>query len=560
MSTIIKINIRKSEKNINDEYSMFLSFPYNEEIISCIRSMSTRFFNPDTSEWEIPVKCLHKLVALQKYEIEITGKYVSLETKTVSIPDFKFKTQPFKHQREAFEFGMTHDNWLLGDEMGAGKTKQSIDIAVAKKQQLGYKHCLIICGVNALKWNWVNEIHTHSDEEAYIIGQRTRKGKISIGGTKERLADLSQLETISAYFIITNIESLRNEKIALKLAQLANKGIINMCIADEAHKMKNPSSQQGKGFLKVKPECKIAMTGTPIMNQPLDLYIILRWLGFENHNFYAFKNHYCIMGGFGGYQIVGYKNMTELQERLNDIMLRRLKSDIFDLPEKTYVDEYVEMTPKQQVIYDEIQNELMMNIDKIVTSNNPLSQLIRLRQTTGWTGILSSNIEESAKMDRMLDIVEEATSNGRKVVIFSNWTQITDVAYKLLKPYNPALITGQTKDNTRIDEVNKFQNDDTCKVIIGTTGAMGTGITLTAGTVEIFLDEPWTKAAYEQAVDRCHRIGQTENITIYNLLCQNTIDCRIHDIVIKKGIIADAIVDGKIDAKSREELVHYLLS
>ena len=324
------------------------------------------------------------------------------------------------------------------------------------------------------------------------------------------------------------------------------------------HNCKNISSQQGKGMLKLKAETMIAMTGTPMMNTPLDLFIILKWLGYEKHSFYAFRNHYCTMGGYGGYEVIAYKNLDELQENLSNIMLRRLKSDVLDLPEKTYVDEIVEMDAKQAQIYKEVTNEIKANIDQITIAPNPLAQLIRLRQATGYPGILTSLNVESAKLNRMEEIVEEATSSGSKVVIFSNWTQITDEIKRRLVNYHPAIITGSTADNERQAMVDKFQNDDKCKVIIGTIGAMGTGLTLTAGTVEIFLDEPWNRALKDQAVDRCHRIGQKTNVTIYTIMCKDTIDERIHNLVEKKGAMSDCIVDGKI-AGNKAELLQYLL-
>ena len=296
------------------------------------------------------------------------------------------------------------------------------------------------------------------------------------------------------------------------------------------------------------------------MNTPLDLYIILKWLDYEDHAFYAFKNHYCIMGGFGGYEVVGYKNIREIQDTLGTMMLRRLKADVLDLPEKLFVDEFVEMSPKQEQIYREVNNIIHSQIDQIALSPNPLANLIRLRQATGYTGILSSTVTESAKLDRMEELVEDAVANGKKVVIFSNWTQMTDVVQeRLSKKYRGVVITGDTKDAERMMNVNEFQHDDRCKYIVGTIGAMGTGLTLTAGTVEIFLDEPWNRALLDQAVDRCHRVGTKENITIYTLMCKNTIDERIHDIVERKGLMSDAIVDGKI-AMNKRELLNFLLN
>ena len=560
---MIDIKVAKSNK-CNGDYSIYLSFPYDSTLVELVRKQPERFWDKDNKTWEVPAKKLRDLIShLEGYEINISGDFNAFtEVKKVANlhKDFEFKTKPYDHQIDGLNFGLTHDKWLLGDEQGLGKTKQVIDIAVAKKLD-GAKRCLIICGVNGLKWNWQNEIKTHSNESGWILGQRRRRsGKVYIGSTKDKLEDLQNLENINDYFIITNVESLRDADIATTIGAYCKKGIISIVAIDEVHKCKNPSSQQGKGILKIQPEVRIAMSGTPLMNTPLDLFIILRWLGYEKHAFYAFKNHYCIMGGYGGYDVVGYKNMPELQERVNSIMLRRLKDEVLDLPEKVYIDEFVEMTAKQEQVYKEVSASIKANIDKIKMANNPLAELIRMRQATGYTGILSSTILESAKIDRLEEIVEESVANNRKVVIFSNWTQMTSPIYnKLCKNYKGVIITGETDDAERQVNVNHFQNNPECKFIIGTIGAMGTGLTLTAGTVVVFMDEPWTMANKQQAIDRCHRIGTKSNITVYTIMCKNTIDERIHEIVEKKGMIADAIIDGKV-VGNKTELLDFLLS
>lgn len=560
---MIKIDIRKSAK-CNGDWALFVSFPYNNTIVNMIRSLPSRYYDGTTKEWEVPFNKLSTLMAeLSTFSMEVHADSTEMFEKKRSVavipPNFEFRTKPFDHQIEGFHYGLEHDRWLLGDEQGLGKTKQVIDIAVAKKLQKGYKHCLIVCGVNGLKWNWQNEIKTHSNETGLILGQRKKTRGWKVGSNKDKLYDLTHLSELPSYFLITNVESLRDEKIAASVAQLCKDGTIGMVVIDEIHKCKNPTSQQGKGILKAMSDCRIAMTGTPLMNNPMDLFIILKWLGYEKHAFYAFKQHYCMLGGFGGKEVVGYKNLGELQAQLNEIMLRRLKDEVLDLPDKIFIDEYVEMTGKQEQVYKEVTAEIRMNIDKIKTAANPLSQLIRMRQATGYTGILSSSIQESAKLDRMEELVEEAVANNQKVVIFSNWTQMTDIVCKRLRAYKPAVITGETKDEERQTMVKAFQTDSNCKVIVGTIGAMGTGLTLTAGTVEIFLDEPWTMAAKDQAVDRCHRIGAKNNVTIYTLLAKDTIDERIHELVQKKGAMADALVDGKI-VGNNSELIDYLLA
>ena len=530
--------------------------------------MPNKYWNATEKTWEVPFNKLGELVTkLPKEQFDITGEYIPLEKPVAKIPNgFTFKTTPFQHQIEGFNFGLQYDRWLLGDEQGLGKTKQVIDIAVAKKLQRGYKHCLIICGVNGLKWNWVNEVHTHSNEDAWILGQTIKNHKVVIGSNTDKYNNLVDIlngndsPIHNCYFIITNVETLRNEDIAKKVQELCDNGTIGVVAIDEIHKCKNPSSQQGKGILKIKSECRIAMTGTPLMNQPLDLYVILRWLGYEKHSFYQFRNHYCVMGGYGGYQIVEYKNLDGLREQLNEIMLRRRKEEVLDLPAKLYIDEYVEMTPKQKQIYDEVTADIKMNIDQIKMQNNPLAELIRMRQATGYTGILSSVVAESAKLDRMEELVDEAVENGKKVVIFSNWTQITTVIRaRLAKKYKGVVITGETKDAERQVNINHFQNNPECNYIVGTIGAMGTGLTLTAGTIEIFMDEPWNRANKEQAEDRCHRVGTTENVTIYTIMCKNTIDERIHELVYKKGAMADMLVDGKL-ANNPKEVLDFLLN
>ena len=569
---MINIDIKESNK-CNGDISLYVSFPYDNYIVETIRSMPNRAWDKDNKIWEVSFKSLPTLLkSLSNYDINVNilnyDLFIDNNIEDVKIPSgFTFKTEPYSYQMDGVKYGLFKDKWLLGDDMGLGKSKQSIDCAIIKKLSNGYKHCLVICGVNGLKWNWQKEVSIHSNECGWIIGQKTNSvGNVVIGSNADKYNQLVDItknpnsEINQSYFLITNIESLRSDDIVSELCKLCNNGVIGMIILDEAHKaLTNTTSQQGKGLLKLKAETMIAMTGTPLMNRPLDVYGILKWLGYEKHSFYAFRNHFCNMGGYGGYQVIGYKNLGELQEQLNEVMLRRKKEDVLDLPEKTFIDEYVDMTPKQEIIYKEVSNEIRANIDQIKMANNPLAEMIRMRQATGYTGILSSQIQESAKLDRMEEIVDDTIENGEKVVIFSNWTSITDeVCNRLSKKYDIAVITGQTKDEDRQKMVDKFQNNSNCKIMVGTTGAAGTGITLTAGTVEIFLDHPWNRALFNQAVDRCYRIGQKNMVTIYNILCKNTVDERIWELVNRKGKMADALVDGEIDL-NKSELVDFLL-
>lgn len=550
----------------NGKASLFVSFPYDKDIVDIMRSQVIRYWIPEKKVWEMPYKCLNNLQQdLANYEVYI-HYHIHPEDKKdndFDLSNYHFKQKPFKHQLEGIEYGLKYDRFLLGDEQGLGKTMQAISIACIKKQQRNYKHCLIICGVNGLKWNWIDEIHKHSNEQGYILGTRYDKnGKEKIGSLKDRLDDLVAIRNgkfADKYFLVTNIETLRDEKIIIELKGLCDANVINMLVLDEGHKCKDPSSIQGKHLLKLQAQSMISMTGTPLMNNPLDLYIHLKWLGYENHSFYMFKQHYCIMGGYGGYQVMGYRHLDQLKIQFGDIMLRRLKKDVLDLPPKLYTNEYVEMGTKQAMIYKEATLEVQNNIDKVMTAVNPLTEMMRMRQATDYTGILSSTIKESAKLDRLDDLLEEIVKSGKKAIIFSNWTSMTNPTYERYKSkYNPAIITGEIKD--RVEQQDKFMNDNSCKIIIGTIGAMGTGLTLTAASYVIFLDEPWNMAIKQQAEDRAHRIGTTENINIITLMCKNTIDEKIHSLIEQKGEMSDLMIDQKLTKQNKAKLVNFLLS
>lgn len=561
----------KLKDNILVTKSAFVSFPYNGMIINYIKSLGIRVYHPDTRVWEIPVTSIIGLCnKFENEEIHISGVYEDLrkEQFEIDIPkDYTFKTKPFPHQLDGVRFGLNKKRFLLCDDQGLGKTKQIIDLVGCLEKTENINKVLIICGVNSLKYNWQSEIETHSDEKGWVLGTRYRKrtGKAYEGTNKDKLDDLNNLP--DCRYLITNIETLRAmaEKvsktkykfpIAEKLKELCDKGIISMIAFDECHKSKEPTSLQSRAMIDVTADYMVAMSGTPLMNKPLDLYFSLHWLGYEQHSFYQFKQHYCTLGGWGGSEIIGYKNLEEIRALMSEVMLRRLKTEVLDLPEKIRKIEYVDMTSKQAQIYKEVYSGVMSELQQIKFANNPLSMMIRLRQATGWTGILSDTVQESAKMDRMLQLVEEITSSGQKVIIFSNWESMTSIAKQKLADYNPAYITGGIKTDDRMNEVTRFQTDENCKIIIGTIGAMGTGLTLTAAQNVIFLDSPWNMALKAQAEDRAHRIGTQGTVNVITLVCKNTIDERIEELVEKKGHMAEALVDGKISVDD----INFLLS
>ena len=559
--------------------SAFVSFEYNSDLVSIVKSLGTRVYLPDKKSWEIPESAVPMLMnRLKEYDVTIRGTMRHETPKShVQLPKgFVFTTKPYKHQIEGVMYGLEHESFLLGDDQGLGKTKEIIDIAMCRKQTDGLKHCLIICGINGNKYNWADEVKIHSKEDSWILGTRFTKRppiKMIEGGTKDKLEDLNNIPY--QFFWITNIETLRGgsfkEKqgkktvirfpIAEKIQELCDRGIIGMIAFDEAHKAKNPDSQQGKALLSI--NCngpKIPMSGTFVLNNPMDLYLPLKWAGFENHSFYSYKQHYCVMGGFGGKEVVGYKNLDELRSMVSEVMLRRVKGDVLDLPPKVHTIEWVDMYPEQKSLYKDVREAVRDNIDKVKVHPDPLSEMLRLRQVTGYPGILSSTITKSAKMDRMEELVEDEIAVGGKAIIFSNWSEMTNVIRHRLSKYNPAYITGEVGSVQRMEEKDRFQNDPNCKVMIGTIGALGTGFTLTAAQLVIFVDEPWNRGIKDQAEDRAHRIGTRGTVRIVTILSRDTVDEGVYNLVQKKGKMADLLVDGKVDGKKVDDVLSYLLA
>lgn len=538
---------------INYENSIFLSFKYSPSIVERIKQIQGRRFIPETKEWEFPAEkeeLIKKEFAAELSVFDV-GEPINLppvkvDLKLGEIPkDFFFKCKPYSHQVVAVQYAQTHDKFLLGDEMGTGKTKMSIDISSNKN----IKHCLIICGINAVKWNWKNEIEKFSNKSCRFLGQRVnKKGKITIGKAQAKIDDLKNFDDIEEFYIITNIETLRNKDIVLLLKDLCNNNSIGMIIVDEIHKCTNPQCAQTDGLLQLDSKYKMALTGTPLMNNPVDLYSILKWLDVEHGNFWAFKNHYCVFEKKKNKQnksyndLIGYKNLVELQTKLANVMLRRTKNEVLDLPKKIIIDEYVEMEEAQSSLYQNCLMEVLPEIKNAKSLKNALTKMLRLRQITSYANFFDSKAK-CAKLDRMEELVEEAALNNHSVIVFTIFKHTADEIGSRLKKYNPAIISGDTNEQDRNLALENFQTGKT-NVIVGTVGTIGTGLNLTRATVEIFVDEPWTEAVKNQCEDRAHRIGQKENVVIYNLLTKDTVDEGVHKILATKKDLSLALVDN----------------
>ena len=538
------------------ETSLMVTFDYNDQIVNIIKQAGDAVWNKKLKYWELPANKLAFLIDNITFIDNINLELIQNSIRKEYNISLKYKTKPFDYQYDGIKWLLNNPNGLLCDPPGLGKTLQIIYLAEELKAQENYEHCLIICGINSLKNNWKKEIQRHSNESCIIIGEKINsRGKITYSSIKERAEQL--YNNINEFFVIINIESLRDNTVIDAIKNSKNK--FDLIAFDEVHKSKTPSSQQGKNLLKLSLVGKrhIGMTGTLLMNSPLDAFVPLKFVGKENSTWTNFKNFYCVYEQrFGHNQIVGYKNINILKDEIDSCSLRRDKS-ILNLPPKTIIPEYIDMNDTHQKFYENIMNGVLDDIDKVkINASNLLGMITRLRQATSCPSTLSTADVTSTKLERALDLVDEIVQNGEKVVIFSYFKEPLYLLADKLRQYNPLIGTGDLSDKEVSDNIDKFQENPEYKVFLGTVQKMGTGVTLTAASYEIHIDTAWTWSEFEQTCDRCYRIGTPKPVIIYDLICTGTVDERVWNLLNTKKNISEYIIDGKVN--NLEELQELL--
>lgn len=592
-----------------------IRFPYNQEIIDIVKSVPGRRWVPESKCWTLPLARLGFLIASfkgTKYEHELviqSAERIDIDESldpSKSIPNvnisdadlyveegsklFKHQIDSIKYDKYRWENGL-RSGFILADQPGTGKTLTVLNIAMYHKKKYGSKHCLIIACVNSAKYNWRDDIIKHSNEtiEPYILGSRLRRdGSIRYEGSgKEKFDDLKTMKMYGdengqdlPYFLIINIEAIGRTKlgkthiITEQIINLVNSKEIGVIALDEIHRNASMTSEQGKQLMQIKKKIDsgvsvdwIPMTGTPIKSRPTDAFLPLRLVGAHDYtSYYNWCEYFCIKGNFK--EIIGYKNIDKLKNMLQPNMLRRLKKDILDLPEKMHNTIYVENTLYQHKLYEKVREGLFSQIGSIKKSVNPLAQLIKLRQVNGSPELVdtetqfteSTYLKCNAKLAELLRLVEEITEDGSKVVVFSNWVEPLRTLYKYMsKQYKVCCYTGTMPNEDRELHKKAFINNPEYKIMLGTVGALGTSHTLTVAHNVIFYDEPWNPCDIEQCEDRCHRPGTSQTVNIYTLITQGTIDETVHEILHKKEGVATFMVDNKLDVKKHPELLNMFL-
>jgi len=599
---------------VQNQEVYIIRFQYDPELVGLIKNVPGRLYVPDHKYWTIPLDRLGFLIAqlqgtrfegkLQVYSAENINENATLDA-TEQIPDIDLSNVPlyvedgshlFQHQLDFMKFAIDrqskglYSGFILADEPGAGKTLQAMNLALYNKKFNHIKHCLIIACVNSAKYNWIEDIkkHTNGEYVPYLLGSRKRRdGRIVLeGSSADKLQDLKcghmygdKNEPALPFFLVMNIEAIRmissrRYLIRERLTTLVNKGYISMIVCDEVHRNTSASSKNGKQLLKLKKDTEgvkvewLPMTGTPIVNKPTDVFLPLKLVdGHTYKNYYAWCQTFCVYGGFGNYQIIAYKNIPELKRMLQANMLRRLKKDILDLPPKLHTIEYVENTPYQTKLYDQVVRDVISHKDEIISAVNPMVKLLKLRQVNGSPELIDNTLAvdktylaKNAKMTRLVDLVNTIIDSGEKVVIFSNWVESLRTVYKFLaKTHKVCCYTGTMKPEVREKQKRIFIEDPEYKILIGTVGALGTSHTLTVARNVIFYDLPWNPATVEQAEDRCHRAGTASTVNIYSIITRNTVDEKVYNIIMNKEGVSKYIVDNELSFKDNPQLLEMLL-
>ena len=297
------------------------------------------------------------------------------------------------------------------------------------------------------------------------------------------------------------------------------------------------------------------LSGTPVQNNAVDLYSQYRFLdpAVYGASFYAFKNRYCIMGGYGQHQIVGYRNMDELVEKEHSVAYRVTKEECLDLPQQTFINRYVQFTDAEQAIYEQLRKSSFLELEtgENVTATTILTMYLRLMQLTG--GFLTADEStrpkqvNTAKLDALADIVDDyVVDAGKKLVIFARFrAEIAAIENLLrLRKIQYGSIYGDVPMEERGKIVEDFQTNPDTKVFVAQIQTAGLGITLHAASTAVFYSYDYNYANYAQALARIHRIGQRLPVTYIHLVVDGSIDEKILAALKNKEDMAKTVVDS----------------
>lgn len=423
-------------------------------------------------------------------------------------------------------------NILLADEQGLGKTAQAITYVKFFQEEGDFTPSVLVICPSSLKINWQREFIKWLPQIEYPYSEQNDWEGIQIVRTgKDKIIQ-------NKLVVILNYDLLKSRLIADQLAEYD----ADVVILDEAHYLKNPTSLRTKAALKLAKKAKktIAITGTPVLNRPIELFPLLNAISPETiapyDTFRKFALYFCgAYEGRWGFITDGATNIEELNTRLRaTCMIRRLKKDVLDqLPDK--------MPPQIIALEQDSATKAVIKLEKTLDiedlKRHPekmnLGDAARIRHELAL-----------AKLPKCIEYIEERLLSGNKIVVFAYHRDvISDLQMNLEgRGYDTTVLLGGMSAEYKQLNIDKFQTNPNCKIFIGQIQAAGVGITLTAASDVIFVESSWTPGEIDQCIDRCHRIGQKNSVTSTFLTVENSIEETMLKVVFDKAKIINQIL------------------
>ena len=463
---------------------------------------------------------------------------------------FKYKTKPYKHQEEALFKSFARDNYAYFMEMGCGKSKVLID-NITWLYENKHIDTTIIIAPKGVYMNWKNsEIPTHLPDDipnnVYVWKSGANKSEKIV--LEEGVRNRDKLR-----ILLVNVEAFATAKVKKYLQAFIHRSNFLLAV-DESTTIKNIKAKRTKEILKLGQSAKYKriLTGSPITQSPMDLYSQCYFLdkdllGFDSY--WSFQGRYAIIrqtriGNHSFQQIVGFRNLSELTDKLHRFSYRVTKEQALDLPEKIYTTREVNLTSDQIKHYNSMKDSAVALLDggDMVTAPEVMTRLLRLQQLL--CGYLVTDDGETVeianhRIDAMLDTIEEMDG---KVIIWSRFRHdIKKIRKALEKDYGSGTVVtyyGDTSQEDRDKAIDRFQNDEGTKFFVGNAQTAGRGLTLTAATNVIYYSNDFNLETRIQSEDRCHRIGQKNNVLYVDLVVPDSIDIHIVKVLQSKITLA----------------------
>ena len=461
----------------------------------------------------------------------------------MTVYKYSFKTKPYDHQMAGLGAMLNHfargsREFALLMEMGCGKTKVLIDGSSFLYDNGFIFGILVICP-NGVKGTWVKEIEIHMPEhvDRNIIvwtGQKTKKHE-------EELRTLFVSDKVNFNILIMNVEAFTTER-GRKFADRFLLTRQALMVVDESTVIKNSSALRTKAITKLGnlARYRVIMTGSPVTKSPEDLYSQCNFLNHELLGFsslYTFRARHCQMqrlsfGGRSFNKIVGYKNLEELNHKLQKFSYRVLKKEALDLPDQVWMKRLVSMTPQQLDAYMQMKRHALVQLkDETLTTASVLAQLIRLHQIVCGHMATDDGRVIGLPNNRIKELLAILEEHGDKAIIWATYRHdIQEIEKTLIKKYGPrSAVTyyGDTPQAKRQENITRFQEDKETLFFIGQPMTGGRGITLTAGHLAVFYSNNYDLEIREQAEARNHRIGTNNKVTYIDLVSAGTVDEKI---------------------------------